>query len=69
MTPLAIFLIPGEYALRALLLFLQLPAGTIEPGLARVFAFILALLFWSKLYSICIAIIKRQFGFGQQGRN
>lgn len=69
MTPREVFLIPGQFALETILLFLEYPPEDIEPGLAVAFSFVLALLFWVKLYTICIAIIKRQFGFGQQGRN
>lgn len=69
MTPFNIFLIPGRFAFRTILTFLQYPPGDVEPGLALVFSFLLATLFWSKLLSICVAIIKRQFGFDQRGRN
>jgi hypothetical protein len=69
MAPLHIFLIPGQWSLKLLLSFLQVDLHRIEPGLATVFAFLLALLFWSWLLNITITLIKRQFGFyGPRGR-
>ena len=63
MTPIQIFLIPGQYALKLILAFFQLGANSLAPGLATVFAFFLALLFWCWLLSVTITLIKRMFGF------
>lgn len=68
MTPLEIFQIPGDWALKLILAFFQVPTWKLEPGLASVFAFLISLLFWSWLLSVAIAIIKRHFGFGPRGR-
>jgi hypothetical protein len=68
MTPLNIFLIPGEYALELILAFFQVPVWKLDTGLATVFAFFMSLIFWSWLLGIVVAIIKRQFGFGSRGR-
>ena len=69
MSPLEIFLIPGQWAFSGLLAFLQVEPYRLEPGLALVFAFFLSLIFWSWLVSLTITFIKRQFGFyGSRGR-
>lgn len=68
MAPLDIFQIPGHYALKLILVFFQVPARTLDPSLAGVFAFMLSLIIWSWLLSVCIAIVKRQLGFGPRGR-
>lgn len=68
MSAIHIFQIPGRFALELILAFFQYPAREFDPGLALVFSFLLALLFWTWLLSVCIAIIKRQFGFGHRGR-
>ncbi len=68
MTPLDIFNTPGEYALKLLLMFFQVPAWKLDPGLALVFEFLLSFIFWSQLLRIFVAIVKRQWGFGPRGR-
>jgi hypothetical protein len=62
-SPLEIFLIPGQWALKLILVFFQISAHSVQLGLATVFAFLLALLFWCWLLSLTITIIKRLFGF------
>ena len=63
MNPIDVFLIPGRYALELILAFFQVAPHAMESELATVFAFCLAMILWSWVLRVCIAIVQRQFGF------
>ena len=68
MTTFETFLIPGHYALRIILSFLQIYAGSIEPALLSVFAGFISWVFWMAIIRAAWAITLRIFGFEGRGQ-
>lgn len=67
MTPFEIFTKLGHILLYWLLQFFEVSAWRLDPGLGTVFAFLLALIFWSWFLGIVSAVIKRMLGFAPRG--
>ncbi|SNX61247.1 hypothetical protein SAMN06296273_2698 [Nitrosomonas ureae] len=67
MTTFETFLIPGHYALRIILSFLQIFEESIEPALLSVFAGFISWVFWMAVIRAVWAITLRIFGFGGRG--
>jgi len=63
MKPFETFLIPGEFALRFILKFLQIDVAIIDPALFVVFAGFLSWLIWMTIIRGIWAITLRIFGF------
>lgn len=68
MTNAEAFIYPGELALSFILSILNLPPYALEPGLAMVLSFLLALVIWVWILKICFALIQRALGF-DRGRH
>ena len=58
-----IFRYPGELGMRLILSILEFSPGDIDQELYVVGSMILALIAWSWIFRICIAVVKKTFGF------
>ncbi len=61
-----IFFYPGMASAELVLSLFNMQGSEIDPGLFRVMSFFLALLVWSWMWRITMAIIKKTFGFEQR---
>jgi len=66
MKPFETFLIPGEYALRFILKFLQIDVEIIDPVLFVVFAGLISWLIWMAIIRAAWAVTLKLFGFGHR---
>jgi len=66
MTPLEVFLIPGQFLVELILDFLQTNATEIEPTLITIFAGFISWIFWMGVIRAVWAITLKLFGFGHR---
>ncbi len=66
MSPLEVFLIPGQYLVELILNFLQTDTADIEPTLITIFAGFISWIFWMAVIRAVWAVTLKLFGFGHR---